>query len=185
MEGASATSPGLRSPYRIDVPAGATGEIEYWFKLTTEEGHEHDDSNFGHNLHTNIVPAGGTTVKFDDLWGESTSGPIREGSTLRLTYDVDRIKPFLKGTSHHEAATWSAAAFVSFDGKPPQEVPLTAVRTGDYGFHKEIEPVEGLVEVPHDAKSVTVYIHGRAYGGTAYDSDFGKNYTFPVEPANG
>lgn len=122
-------------------------------------------------------------MKFDDLWGESLSAPIRAGSTLRLAYDVDRIKPFLQGTSHHGAATWGAKAFVSFDGKAPQEIPLTAVRTGQFGFHEAIEPVEGLVEVPHDAKSVTLYVHGRAYAGGAYDSDFGKNDAFPIEPA--
>lgn len=182
-EGESARAPGLRSAHRIDVPAGAKGEVEYWFKLTGEDGKTHWDSKFGQNYRTNIVPQGGSIVRFDDLWGESLSQPLVAGSTLRLAYDVDRIKPFLRGTSHHGAATWGVVAYVSFDGKPAQEIPLTAVKRGQYGVHEAIEPVEAAVEIPTDAKNVSIWIKGHGYANSVFDSDFGKNYSFPISPA--
>jgi hypothetical protein len=83
-EGESATAYALRTPHRIDVPQGATGEIEYWFELETADGKTEYDSNFGNNYRANIVPRGGAILRFDDLWGETLSEPIKEGSTLRL-----------------------------------------------------------------------------------------------------
>jgi hypothetical protein len=73
-------------------------------------------------------------------------------------------------------------AHVSFDGGEAMRIPLSAVRTGQYGTHTAIEPIEPAIEVPKDARTVSVWVEGHAYANNAWDSDFGKNYTFPVEP---
>jgi hypothetical protein len=177
----------IRLPAKIDLPANAKGEIEYWFELESKTGHKYYDSDFGKNYHANIIPAGGSVVKFDDLWGDAVSGPIKAGGTLRIAYDVDRLKQFLYGTWHHGAPTWNISAFVSFDGRGAVEIPLTVPKRGQFGVSQDMIPVEAAVEVPADAKQVSLWFRGSSYGGSrfggpAWDSNYGVNYNYPVVP---
>lgn len=178
----------LRIPAKVDIPATARGEIEYWFVLETKNGQKHYDSDYGKNFHADIAPAGGAVVKFDDLWGEAINGPIKAGETLRIGYDVDRLKQFMYGTWHHGFPTWSIVAFVSFDGKPATELPIVVPQRGPNGGGvSDMIPVEAAIEVPKDAKNVSIWFRGSSYGGSVFggncwDSNFGKNYTYDVVP---
>lgn len=175
-----------RIPAKLTVPNSASGEVEYWFEIETKDGRRLYDSDFGANYRVPIAPRGGATLRFDDLWGEAVSGPIRAGETMRIAYDVDRLKQFLRGTFHHGAPTWSVQAFISFDGKAPSELPLLAIQRGEMGQHLDVVPYEAAVKVPEDAHSVRLWFRGSSYGGSvfggpAWDSDHGANYTYPVE----
>lgn len=175
----------VRLPAKIDLPATARGEVEYWFVLESKDGQQTYDSDFGKNYRADIVPAGGAVVKFDDLWGDAVSGPIKAGETLRIAYDVDRVKQFLWGVNHHGVPTWSVSAFVSFDGKPATELPIAVPQRGQFGSTSDMIPVEVAIEVPADAKKVDLWFRGSSYGGSqfggpAWDSNFGSNYSFPV-----
>jgi hypothetical protein len=174
-----------RIPARIAVPAGARKEIEYWFELKTTSGETLWDSDFGKNYRANVVPAGGVVARFDDLWGEAISGPIKAGETLRIAYDADRLRQFMYGLWHHGVPTHSIFAYVSFDGGKPMELPLLVPNRGQQGQHLDLIPLEAAVEVPKGAKSVTLWFRGSSYGGSihggpAWDSDFGRNYRYPV-----
>ncbi len=177
-----------REYLQLDLPATAKGELEYWFEQKLEDGRTLWDSDFGRNYRTDILPAGGATLRFDDLWGQAVQGPLRAGGTLRLGYDTDRLKQFLRGTQHHGAETWNVTAFVSFDGRPPVSVPLTIPTRGQFGQTTGMQTLEAAIAIPGDAKQAQVWFRGSAYGGSvfggnAWDSNFGKNYVYPVEPA--
>lgn len=177
----------IRIPAKLAIPATAKGEVEYWFSLESKSGGKFYDSDYGKNFHANIVPAGGVMVKLDDLWGDAVSGPIKAGGTLRIAYDVDRLKQFLQGTWHHGAPTWNIMAYVSFDGQPPLELPVTIPNRGDHGMYVDMVPVELAVEVPSSARQVSLWFRGSSYGGSvfggnAWDSRHGANYNYPVEP---
>ena len=180
----------LRSRASIDVPATARGEIEYWFELCTKDGETLWDSEGGKNYRVDVVPEGGATVKFDDLWGEAISGPVKAGEALRIAYDADRIRQFLQGMHHHGLATYNIDAFVAFDGKPATPLPIAIVERGTHGESMDMKFFEPAVEVPKDAKQVSIWFKGGAYGGAlvngqwsdaAWDSDYGRNYVFDVE----
>jgi hypothetical protein len=175
----------VRMPAKIDVPPTAKGELTYWFELQTKDGRTVYDSDFGQNYRAEIVPAGGPTVKFDDLWGDAVSGPIHAGGTLRIAYDVDRLKQFMYGWYYRGFPSFSVNAFVSFDGKPAAELPLVTISRGAMGAASGFVPLEAAIEVPSDAKSVSIWFRGSSYGGSVYggnvyDSKFGANYTYPV-----
>jgi hypothetical protein len=179
----------VRLPGRIDLGADARGEIEMWFEQETTDGRTLWDSAFGQNYRARIVPTAGTTIRFDENWDEAQSAPVRAGDAVRFAYDVDRMLGRLAGTQHHGAPTWSVSAFVSFDGGPAQELPLVVPRHGPQGGTLELLPFEGCTVVPEGAHQMSVWFRGTSYagardniGGPAWDSDFGRNYSFPVEP---
>lgn len=176
-----------RFPIKVNLPEDTRGQIQYWFKLETTDGRTLWDSDFGRNHRVDVLGKGGSVVRFDDLWGESVSGPLKAGGTLRLAYDTDRLKQFLRGTRHHGYETWNVTAFVSFDGRPPQELPITTVRRGQYGESNETVTHEAALPIPADARNVSVWFRGSAYGGSvfggnAWDSNESANYSWPIEP---
>ncbi len=170
-------------PARIAVPPDAKGDLEYWFKIEGRDGRVYWDSDYGRNFRANIVPQGGAVLRFDEDWNEAVGGALVAGGTLRLAYDVDRIRPLLDRTHHHGVPTWSVLAHLRFDDGPVIDVPLTAPRHGDYGATTDIQPIEGVVEIPVTARRVTVWFSADAYGApTAWDSDFARNYRFAIAP---
>lgn len=179
----------LYMPAKLDIPAQAKGDLEYWFRMKTTDGRELWDSDFGKNFHATIVPQGGSTIKFDENWDEKSSGPVYAGETLRLAYDSDRLKQFLRGTSHHGGATWHVSAFVSFNDRPAVELPITVPERGAQGgMTVDMNTHEVAIAVPDDATKVSVWFRGSSYGGSvhnlggpAWDSDMGRNYTFAVQ----
>lgn len=178
----------VRFPATIPIPQNARGELVYWLELTATDGSKVWDSDFGKNYRTTLVPAGGTMVRFDEQWSAQTNTPIKAGEALRIAYDVDRLKQFLRGTNVRGAETWHITAYVAFDDKPAQEFEVTVPQFGPSGTYHALVPWEVAVAVPTDARKASIWFMGSAYGGSvfggnAYDSNFGKNWEFPVEPA--
>lgn len=185
----------------VNLPANAKGDLEYWWKLTTQTGQTQWDSQSGRNYHVAILPKPDATIVFDKGFGETVDGQLKRGSSVRLDFDRQRLSNELVrqakadqaqlGTSYDvNSGDIKITAMVSFDGKAPIELPL------DQGFGVTYEP---LVQVPDDAQSMRVWFKGTVrstlpsdgyrpgVGGPVhdawhdvYDSDFGKNYRFDV-----
>lgn len=186
----------------IDIPANAKGDLEYWWKNTTQTGQTDWDSRYGQNYHVQVLPKTDGTIVFDKGFGETVDGKIKAGGAVKLDFDRKRLADELVreakadqaqlGTSYDvNSGDITIKAMVSFDGKPAVEFPL------DQGFGVTYEPT---VQVPADAKSMSVWFRGTVrstlpsdgykpgVGGpvhdvyhTVYDSDFGKNYKFDVQ----
>lgn len=116
------------------------------------------------------------TLSFTPYWTETLSGPIVAGQKLRLRYDGDRL-PNCRGWKYGVPA-WSLLLYYSFDlAGPPAYVPM---------FEKspvagDLEPVEPVLDVPAGATDVWFWaINNDAFGCSEWDSDYGKNYHFPV-----
>ena len=165
------------SKFALDIPAGAKGEVEYWFEATTHSGKTLWDSKGGANFKLDIVPSGGPTVRFDDLWGEAVSGPIRAGGSFQLAYDVDRLRQFIGDGWYRVGNTLHIAAYVSFDDKPAHKYSITSWDK-DHNLHV----TQPTVEVPADAREVRIWFQGTTVGPRMYDSNYNADYRFPIEP---
>lgn len=167
---------------QINIPVSATGEVEYWFKLTRSNGTVEWDSRWGANYRINILPAATTTITFDQDWKIVRTGPIEEETSVKLDYDRDRlVDALLRATNTPSNTNYSMkiSAFVSFDGKQAAEYPV------DIGFSVMQAP---LVEVPRNTNemkvwfkgSIRVYVNNRAEWRDVYDSNYGANYAFAI-----
>jgi hypothetical protein len=171
---------------QLMIPDWARDELQVAFELVARDGRRIWDNNGGPGLdyRTTILPQGGALIRFDADWTQTVVGDLRQGETVRVAYDVGRLLRFLTGTSANGLPTYGASLFVSFDDAPPQE----------YRFGRDFETVDmPSFRVPHGASTLSLWFVGSArgghtfydihVGGFAYDSNWGQNYRFPVQPA--
>lgn len=181
----------LRRDVILDIPTDARGTLATWFEVETTDGALLFDSDYGRNYRAQIVPVGGAALRFDDWWGEQLHGELVAGGALRLPYDTDRLRQFLYGTTHRGFETWNVTAFVQFmtanGAQTPIELPLTVAERGPQGSTIGTATYEPAIPIPDDATEVSVWFRGSSYGGSvfggnAWDSNEGLNYTRPISP---
>lgn len=114
---------------------------------------------------------GAATIVLADDWTESVQGTLRAGAPLRLRYDADR----LGGCRGDQGGVpqWSITAYASVDGGAWTAIGLRG--TGDV--------VEGTFAALPGGRDLALYftVHNR-WGCIAYDSEFGGNYHFAIDP---
>lgn len=119
-------------------------------------------------------------VRFDRAWNETASRLLVRGRRLVVSYDPDRLTA-CRGT-HNGYPAWDLRAFVRFaPGGEQVDGTLKAHRT-DHGVPlPDFDPVPFATAIPETATSVEIWIHNTGlWGCSAYDSDFGRNYRFPI-----
>lgn len=164
--------------FKLQVPADAKGELEFWFEGITESGASVWDSLDAQNFHLPIRPQPEAVLTFDEQWNETQVGTLRRGGTFELAYDVDRIRQFTGDLWYRVGPTLSVNAYVSFDGGAPQFHHLLSY---DPVTH---EPSVRMptVAIPNDARSMRVWFEGRGVGiPPRYDSDYARDYHFPLQ----
>jgi hypothetical protein len=114
------------------------------------------------------------TLAFAADWSETQSAPLQSGAAVRVDYDVDRL-PDCRGTQAGVPQWQVSAIYWGADGEE-QTLGLSEI-AGD-----EVRPVDAVLTVPEgDSLEMYFYVSNR-WGCIAYDSDFGANYHFDVEP---
>jgi len=123
-------------------------------------------------------------VSFFDSWGEHLSGTLRQGGYLAIDYAIDRL-PKCRGT-HNGYPAWDIVAYARFE--PGGQLLSGSVR--------ELENVNGqptntaharelALKIPGDATSVQIWFRNYTGAGSsceAWDSNYGKNYSYSVSP---
>ena len=171
----------------VVIPDSARNELVVAFEVETRDGRRVWDDNGGRTVgyRATILPKGGALIRFDADWTHAVVGDLRQGETVRVAYDVGRLLKFLTGTSLNGLATYVASLFVSFDDGPAQE----------HRFGRDFETAElPAFRVPPTATTMCLWFVGSArgghtfnnihVGGFAYDSNWGKNYRFPIAPTH-
>lgn len=116
-------------------------------------------------------------LTFTSWWEEVlTGGPIVQGGKLRLLYSMDRL-PQCRST-HNGYPGWTITILYTFDlSQPPKEI-VAVVHNSYFGTSTAWEQT---IDIPEDAENVWFWAHNSdVQGCEAWDSDFGKNYLFPV-----
>lgn len=173
------------SRVKLDLPEDARGDLAFWIEGTTVSGATVWDSQNGKNFHAPVIAHASSTVAFDEQWSEAVTGPIVEGQSFQIAYDVDRLRNFLGDGWYRMGNTFGVSAYVSFDGGPARQYRLTNwvqdVQNG--GSNSTIDVEMPTVQVPMGAKNVKIWFQASTIGGSMFDSEFGRNYSYDVQPA--
>ncbi len=156
---------------QLELPEHAFGELSVSIVAETEHGEQYT----GRVEDRKILAASseGGSLHFGADWSQARRGTIRAGEGLGLHYDPARMTELLGG---READ--SITAFVSFDGGPALERPVLTTQDGER--HIIVPPAA----VPFGVHEVAVWFRGRtADGAEAWDSNYGRNFTSPVDVA--
>lgn len=127
-------------------------------------------------------------LRFLDDWSIQREGHIAPGGKLIIDYAISRL-PDLRRT-RREAELWAIEALIRFPSNPEvrRGSLLGEVRAGPNGPVVGHYPQPLEIDVPAEATVVEMWFHtyDALYGGAdAWDSDFGRNYWFDVEPSAG
>ncbi|MEU8663214.1 DUF6209 family protein [Actinoplanes philippinensis] len=158
----------VKVPARIELPLGGH-DLELWFHAGDRAGCSEYDSQYGANYHYAIEQPAVVTFRAD--WSETVSGTIRAGRGLVVQYDVARL-PQCRET-YNGVPVWRIDVFSRFDGGPAQSQAVTGPDGESVPAIVDIAPGSGRVEL-------WFRVTGQRSGCTAYDSDFGADYPYPV-----
>src|SRR4051812_30871566 len=118
-----------------------------------------------------------TRLTFSEDFSEKASGPLVAGSTISISYDLDRITDCRGSTGGSEV--WGTTAYVKI-GSTTKELALSRLSNG------KVVPVEAELQLPSNATSIELWFaNSNRWGCIAYDSNNGANYAFDVAPRSG
>lgn len=119
----------------------------------------------------------GPTLSFHADFAETQTGPVVAGRSVTLDYDIARNSSCRAGYAGRPA--WSVFAVATFlPMNVQQQVSVVDLASG--------QPRSALAQLhaPEGAQELVVYFQNNDRAGcNAYDSDFGRNYRFPVVAA--
>ncbi len=161
----------------IDVPEDVS-ELSVWFYANDYYGCREYDSNLNENYVFAVTPpAQAAEVVFGPEWVESRSEPIQRGGLMRVLYAPERLQACRQKVNGLRA--WNIYASWRFEPGGETDTVALIVDRPQTGSHKVLTPE---VVVPEDATSVALWFsNSDSSGCTAWDSDYGSNYTFDVE----
>jgi Family of unknown function (DUF6209) len=111
-------------------------------------------------------------------WDPSWNGTLRAGGSLRVDYDFARL-PQCRNESRLDS--WVVDVSWRFDGGPI----TTASLPGSPGAGETLP--DGAIAIPEGAKTIELWFENHAVGGydncSAWDSQYGQNYSHAIGPA--
>ncbi len=171
-------SPSTSTPPVIPLPEA--GSLELWFRVSSTEGCEHYDSNFGTNFRFTVHPAGTTpsaTLVFQEGWVEYVVGTLKQNQPFVVDYDLDRL-PECRLT-YNGGITWAVAVQYRFNTDPSTLVREALVSKTGYSPGS----VPATLSPPAGASSVTMWFKNWDRGYCVrWDSVYGANYRFTLQP---
>ncbi len=121
-------------------------------------------------------PRGQAELDFPASWQNAQHGALVDSGKLTIAYDPNRL-PQCLGSNYNGFPTWSTIAFVQFDGAAPLQYPVPTYQTGAAWASWPIE-----IDVPAGASDLAVWFlqTGEDCAGPFWDSNYGRNYVYPV-----
>lgn len=121
------------------------------------------------------------TLTFDGQWGESQAGPLVAGGQVVLSFDPERVQ--IRHT-HNGAPAWGVNAFIKMH--PSGDVIERPAVQFDSVMGRptnRAQPSNVVVDIPVGTTSVEIWFRNWTsadHPDERWDSEYGKNYTFPV-----
>ena len=161
----------------IDIPSTAAHELQLWFKFTSADGHVGFDSQDGKNYVASIIPSNAPVIRFDAPTGNDwpapkVEGALTRGATLRFAYDFGRARALGRGGDDSFINVSGTAIFKDASGR--------VVATT--GAHVASGSLSTAIAIPGAASRVEVFFVDTSHGSTSFDSNFGKNFGFDLQP---
>lgn len=119
------------------------------------------------------------TLRFNGGWTQEQHGALVQGGKLVVDYDLYRL-PQCMGSTYNGLPTWSTSAYVLFH---PSNQLAQAPVVGRTSNNSQ-GPALAEFDIPKDATSAELWFYSSGRTCTsAYDSNMGSNYRFPVQSA--
>lgn len=163
----------------IKVPETAK-KLELWFYANDYYGCKEWDSAAGANYPFDVAPpAKSTAILLTGDWNESTDGPLQQAAMARIVYAPER----LPACRHTVAGARAWSMYAGWRFLPGGQSGTVSLLSADPYSSEVVVP---LVAIPPDATSVELWFsNSDDTGCVAWDSNYGKNYAFPVVPKGG
>ena len=155
----------------LDVPPGRT--LNMWFYDSDEYGCQSWDSNYGKNYSFPIEP-GPPAIHFAWPGFAVVADTLHAGGPILIDYDIRRLSECRAG---EEGPTWDVLAFYSFDGAPAQSQSLTTLTTSGR------VQTSATIAAPAGAHTLSLWFENENddQSCTAWDSQYGANYSFALD----
>ena len=115
---------------------------------------------------------------------QDLSGELKSGTEVTILFDSERL-PFERSLDEKGKSAWTISAFYQFaPGEEIYKVNLLPEKTRKK-TKSETGPalLRGVLSVPAGSREAIIwFLNTGSTGSEYYDSDFGKNYRFPVMP---
>ncbi len=125
------------------------------------------------------------SIVFSEDWSETRTGELRQGGTIDVFFDLDRL-PVCRGT-HNGYPAWDLVGFARFlPGGQTLEGSMRELVTDHGRPTNEAHERLWTITVPADATAVELWFKNYTGAGSscvAWDSAWGANYRFEVWPA--
>jgi hypothetical protein len=113
---------------------------------------------------------------------QDLSGDLKSGAEVTILFDSQRL-PLERSLDEKGKSAWTISAFYQFaPGEEIYKVNLLPEKTRKK-TKSESEPtlLKGVLSVPTGSREAIIwFVNTGTTGNEYYDSDFGKNYRFPV-----
>jgi len=116
---------------------------------------------------------------------QDVTGEIKSGSEVTILFDAERL-PFERSLDAKGKSAWTISAFYQFaPGGAVNKVELLPEKAAKKTKAENGGALlKGVLSVPTESKEAIIWFLNTGKTGTEYyDSDFGKNYRFPILPA--
>jgi hypothetical protein len=119
--------------------------------------------------------ASAATIRFADDFTEHVTGSLVAGGAVRIDYDLDRLTECRGSTGGSEV--WGVSGYVQFDDGEPETFGLSRLDGG------RVVSEVATIAIPDGATRMTTWFSvSNRWGCIAYDSDFGANYGWDIDP---
>jgi hypothetical protein len=124
---------------------------------------------------------------FTGQFEQSATGELKPGAEVTILFDASRL-PFERSSDKKGKPEWTISAYCQFapDGAV-SEVRLAPEKAAKKATEGDGNLLKGTFTVPAEGREAIIWFVNTGRSGNVYfDSDFGKNYHFPVlaaEPA--
>lgn len=161
-----------------ELPAsGASAEM--WLRAMNKDGCLEWDSDYGRNYLFHLRKWNPVRIRFNADRTERAESLLTENSVLVLDYDWERL-PWCR-IIYRGFPGWNIIAHGRFDTGERFAQSIVGRPSPS-----EIEHRLAVVEIPGGARRVEIWFENKQYPPTchAWDSDYGNNYHFSIEPAH-
>ncbi|MBM3380982.1 MAG: hypothetical protein FJY29_00890 [Betaproteobacteria bacterium] len=170
----------ILSPAKLNFGPNDAGRFELRFLMRDAAGRTVQDGGVGSTLRFQLAaPESSSVLKFTEAWTVAQQGGLIAGKSFELEYAIERIEQQLSSGSGRARSPWCLFAKVQFDEGAVQSYPLLA------SHFEHPEKVIGLmptVQIPEQARRMTIWFSAFHNTQTFFDSNFGQNYHFLILP---
>ncbi len=123
---------------------------------------------------------------FNGDFQQAVTGEIKSGSDVAIVFDAERL-PFERSLDAKGKPAWTISAFYqSLPGGEVNKINLLSEKPAGRKKAKDANEatiLKGVFTVPSGSEETVIwFLNTGDTGNEYYDSDFGKNYRFPVLP---